>query len=227
MDCLGWLDYQLSRPTWLTLPDHPVHTFGLSTLKESVAAWRACEHPSSEQCDALQQALEAALTSADWGRLRKSLYARKRRRRQHDRVDKAVTISLTPAAHQALVELRDLAQAETFSDAIEHSLQSTITELRQQKESSLQEELKALFKPIPASKFVALVEAYLSYAQEKRSLANSCKIAHQLFKKRPERDTLKLVRDRLLEDLVWNETHLNIPFRQLKPFANVPLPNPS
>lgn len=221
LDCLDWLDHQLSQPTWLTQSEHPVHEFGLKALKECVVQWRDIDRPTDDLCQSAQGILESSLTMDDWGRMRKSLSARKRRRREKRSDSKTVNITLTPAAHQALTELRDLSGAATFSDAIENHLQCAMTDLRKGREAQLIQQLKDLFRPLPASKFVKLVESYLALAQEKRSLANSCKIAQQLFMKRPERDTLKLVRDRFIEDLIWNELHLGVNYSEIEPITEL------
>lgn len=214
-DCLDWLDYQLQQPDWLNEPDHPVHHFGLAVLKECVTQWRDIDRPSKDLCQSTQSILEESLTMDDWGRMRKSLSARKRRRRERRRHQKSINITLTPSAHEALQEFRSLSGAATFSEALEQHLTEALSALRADRERQLTEELKEMLAPFKASRLIHLVETYLELAQTRRSLANSCKIAHQLFTKRPDRDSLRLVRDRFIEDLIWNDSHLKIPYTQL------------
>lgn len=220
-DCLDWLDYQLQQPDWLNEPDHPVHGFGLAVLKECVVQWRDIGRPTADLCQSTQSILEESLTIDDWGRMRKSLSARKRRRRERQRHRKAINITLSPAAHEALQDFRALSGAATFSDALENHLVDALNNLRAHREQQLTDELKSKLSSFKASELIQQVEVYLELANSKRSLANSCKIAHHLFIKRPDRDSLRLVRDRFIEDLIWNETHLKIPYGQL-----ISLPEP-
>jgi hypothetical protein len=215
LDCLDWFEHQTNQPHWVEKPDHPIHSFGLATLKECLAQWREVEQPTRELLDSVQEILEPSFTLEDWGRLRKSLSARKRRRRERRLEVKPVNITLSPESHRLLVEYRDLSNASTFSDAVEQVLQNALTDIRVQFEKTLQMEIMDRLKSLKASEIIKTVEAYLDLAQEKRSLANSCKIAYQLFIKRPERDTLRLVCDRFAEDLVWNEIHLKISYKTL------------
>lgn len=215
LDCLDWFDHQLSQPHWLTEPDHPIHSFGLATLKECLTQWREVEKPSRELLDSVQEILEPSFSMEDWGRLRKSLSARKRRRREKRLEVKPVNITLTPESHHLLVEYRDLSNASTFSEAIELAMQNALTTIRAQFEKELHLEVMESLKGLKASEIIKTVEDYLELAQEKRSLANSCKIAYQLFRKRPDRDSLTLVCDRFAEDLVWNEVHLKISYKKL------------
>lgn len=209
-DCLDWLDHQLQQPDWLHEPDHPIHSVGLSVIKECVAQWRDIDHPSDALCRSAQDILQESLTMEDWARMRKSLSARKRRRRERQRHNRAVNITLTPQAHEALTEFRLLSGAHTFSEALEHHLQDSMITLRAQHERKLTAELQHRFQSLTTSVLLQMVEDYLELSQHRRSLANACKIAHQLYRKRPERDTLRLVRDRFIEDLVWNDTHLKV-----------------
>jgi len=163
----------------------------------------------------------ASLDNDDWGRLRKSLSAKKRRRREKRLDTKPVNITLTSAAHQILNDFKDLSGSSTLSDAIELGFQQAIDDLRAKKEVSMAEDIMALLRTYKASEIIKIVEKYLLLAKERRSLANSCKIAYQLFTKRPDRNSLKLVCDRFAEDLVWNEIHLKISHQQLSIFANV------
>lgn len=214
-DCLDWLDYQLQQPHWIHEPDHPIHSFGLAVLRECVVQWRDIDRPTQDLCASAQEILQDSLTMEDWSRLRKSLSARKRRRTQRKQQSKAVNITLTPAAHEALTQFRLLSGAATFSEALEDHLQEPLAQLRQLREQRLTSELKERLAKLKASEVVALVEHYLEMTLKRRSLANSCKIAHQLFLKRPDRESLRLVRDRFIEDLIWNDSHLKIAFSDL------------
>jgi hypothetical protein len=218
LDILDWVEHQLNQPQWLTMPEHPVHSFGLSTLKDCVVEWRSVEKPSADLCTSAQAILEESVTIEDWGRMRKSLSARKRRRRDRRQENKSINITLTPNAHRALVEFRDLSGASTFSDAIENHLQNTLADLRKQYERTLADTIHENLKGLKASELIKKVAQYLELAQSRRSLANSCKIAYQLFMKRPEKNTLALVRDRFVEDLIWNELHLSVEYHTLPVF---------
>ena len=61
-DCLDWLDYQLQQPNWLNEPDHPVHRFGISTLKDCVVQWRDIDRPTKDLCQSTLTILEESLT---------------------------------------------------------------------------------------------------------------------------------------------------------------------
>lgn len=218
LDILDWLEHQLNQPQWLTMHEHPIHSFGLATLKDCVVEWRTVEKPTRDLCSSAQTILEESLTMDDWGRMRKSLSARKRRRRERRQENKSINITLTPSAHRALVEFRELSGATTFSDAIENHLNNTLEDLRKQHELTLEQNIQAILKDLKASELIKMVASYLELAQTRRSLANSCKIAHQLFMKRPDRNSLVLVRDRFVEDLIWNELHLNVEYHSLPMF---------
>jgi hypothetical protein len=215
LDCLDWLDHQLKQPHWITELEHPIHSFGIATLNECIAQWREVDKPTDELCQSVQEILEPSFTIEDWGRLRKSLSARKRRRKEKRLENKQINITLTPSAHHMLVEYRNMSSAATFSEAIELSMGEAMNALRVQFEQHLQAEIIESLVDKKPSEVIKLVETYLALAQERRSLANSCKIAHQLFLKRPERETLRLTRDRFAEDLVWNEVHLKITYKSL------------
>jgi hypothetical protein len=220
LDCLDWFEHQLNQPHWLTKVDHPIHGFGLATLKECLVQWREIDKPSKELLASVQEILEPSFTLEDWGRLRKSLSARKRRRREKRLEAKPVNITLTPDSHRLLVEYRDLSGAATFSDAINLAMQKAIVDIRVNFEKRLHTEIIDRLKQLKASDIVKTVEGYLALAREKRSLANSCKIAHQLFIKRPDRESLRLVCDRFSEDLVWNEVHLKVSYLSLINFPD-------
>ncbi len=219
-DCLDWLDHQLAQPTWLTERDHPVHSIGLSTLKDCLNQWRDVDRPTLDLCQSVQDILVRSLTMEDWGRLRKSLSARKRRRRETRLAEKPINITLTPSAHQMLVEYRDLSATGTLSEAVETAIQQALVELRESRERDLERELLEFLRHFKASVLIEVVQNYLELTTTRRSLANSCKIAHQLFLKRPDRNSLRLVRDRFVEDLVWNETHLKVPYASLNLFPD-------
>ena len=215
LDSLDWLDHQLASPVWLTIEEHPVHQLGLMTLRECLNQWRDVSKPTDELCASVQEILDSSLTLDDWGRLRKSLSARKRRRREQRIEEKQVNITLTPSAHQALVDYRDLSTSATFSEAIENAVRHALAELQENQEKHLNVELLDHCKVLKASELIAMVKLYLERTERNRSLANACKIALLLFLKSPDRSSLRLVRDRFIEDLIWNQTHLKINYRSL------------
>ena len=219
LDCLDWLDHQLSLPDWVLKEGHPIHSFGLMTLRDCLNQWREVKKPTDELCDSVQEILEASFTIEDWGRLRKSLSARKRRRQEARIDEKPINITLTPSAHQMLVEFRDLSSSATFSEAVESAIRQALVELQHQQEHDLTKTLLNHCQSLKASELIAQVERYLQRTEQKRSLANSCNIAHQLFLKRPDRSSLQLVRDRFIEDLIWNQVHLKISYQSLGLFS--------
>lgn len=209
-DCLDWFEYQLSQPHWLTDINHPIHSFGLSTLKECLTQWREIEHPTIELCESVQQIVEPSFTLEDWARLRKSLSARKRRRKEKQLDIKPVNITLTDEAHRQLKDYKNYTASTTLSEAILNALSFATESAKKAFEQKLQQQLKRLLGDYKPSIQVSLIDSYLVLAQQRRSLANSCKIAYQLFKKRPEASTLSMAVDRLIEDLIWNEVHLKV-----------------
>ncbi len=220
LDCLDWLEHQLALPHWLTMDEHPIHQLGLMTLQECLYQWREVATPTDELCQSVQKILDTSLTIDDWGRLRKSLSARKRRRHQKRIDEKQVNITLTPSAHQMLVDYRDMASCATFSEALESAISHALDELRESQVKDLNLVLLELTQTLKASELITMVEDYLTRSEQKRSLANSCKIAHQLFLKRPDRSSLRLVRDRFIEDLIWNQVHLKIGYQSLGLFTD-------
>ena len=215
LDCLDWVDHQLSLPLWIEQPEHPIHTIGLASLKNKLDQWRQQQFPSTQIRTEAQELLEQAFTIDDWGRLRKALSARKRRRREERLEQKAVNVTLTPDAHKMITEYRNLTACQTISEAIEHALQDALAQARGNAAQVLNEQIMQQLMPLKASEIVQLVAAYLELAGQQRSLANSCKIAFQLFSKRPDRESLKLLCDRFSEDLIWNQVHLHITYDSL------------
>ncbi|WP_320822765.1 hypothetical protein [Reinekea sp.] len=220
-DCLDWLDYQLTLPDWLSRPDHPIHGVGIAGLKDHLMQWRAIEPPHKDLYQSAQLVLNEALQDDDWGRLRKALSAKKRRRREKRLDTQPINITLSAAAHELLLDYKQLSGALTLSDAIEQGLQPGMLELAQRHEQELLAELLERVGHIKASELVKIIENYLKLAVARRSLANSCKIARQLFLKRPDRGTYKLMMERFVEDLVWNNVHLKIHYREFELFTEL------
>lgn len=215
LDCLDWLDYQCARSDWYTTVNHPAQIFGISKLKRSVRDWRAVTRPSDEDLATVQEILICVLTAEDWSRLRKALSARKRRRREAIQDAKPINITLTPTAHQLLVEYRDLTDSGTLSDAIELGLQSAMLDARRFKEKNLETTIREWLESQPPKAIIKSSERYLTITNKRKTLANSCRFAQQVFNRRRNTDNFKLLRERFIEDLIWNELHLKVGFQQL------------
>lgn len=218
LDCLDWVDHQLSLPLWAEQPDHPLNAIGVKTLQDKLDYWRTVTFPNQAMLNGAQQVLEQSFTMEDWARLRKALSARKRRRREQRMEQKAVNVTLTTNAHKMIVEYRNLTGCQSISDAIECALKDALNEARVNAERVLTDQIMSLLMALKASEIVQVVAAYLELTAGKRTLANSCKIAFQLFSKRPDRESLKLLCDRFTEDLIWNQIHLQIPYHSLSLF---------
>jgi hypothetical protein len=225
LDCLDWIDHQINQPHWLEQADHPIHTLGIAKIQRHLSQWRTAQYPTKTALKHAQSILEQVFTIDDWGRLRKALSARKRRRREQRIEQKSVNITLTPNAHRMIIEYRNLTGCQTISEAIEHALNDVLREAAENAEQVLSERVMQQLMCLKASEIVEVVAKYLDIAAQRRTLANSCKIAFQLFSKRPGRDSLKLLCDRFCEDLIWNQVHLNISYDSLSLFDQVAIEN--
>lgn len=215
LDCLDWLDHQCARSDWYTLAQHPAQIFGISKLKHCVREWRSIARPSESELASAQKILLDVLTTDDWGRLRKALSARKRRRRESTQDTKPVNITLTRLAHQLLAEYRDLTDSTTLSDAIEVGLQGAMSEARRQKEKKLETAIQDWLQTYPPKAIIRSSERYLAITDQRKTLANSCRFALQVFNRRRDAASFQLLRERFVEDLVWNELHLKVSFKEL------------
>jgi hypothetical protein len=215
LDCLDWLSYQLTLPKWLEQPKHSIHDMGIPALMDCVNQWRDIVNPSDELCSAAQTILDNALETEDWARLRKALSAKKRRRKEKRYDTSPVNITLTPEAHKVLIEFKELIGEETISSAIIEGLRETIGKLTATNEVERTKLFQKTLKTYRASELVQLVGNYLNRSDERKSLANSCKIAFQLFQKRPDKTSFNMILDRFVEDIVWNETHLKIDLAEM------------
>lgn len=200
------------------LQDHPIHQIGISRLQEKLSEWRVIEHPSKELCQDVQFILQNALDEDDWARLRKSLSAKRRRRRERRLQQKPVNITLTPEAHLVLAEYKRLANIETLSQAIESGLTAALAELKIKVESEQINRLRETFAGMKNEVFQSIASSYIKLSLERRNLANSCKIAMQLYEQNPDGETLNMLKLRLAEDLAWNELHLNVSVSSLNLF---------
>lgn len=217
-DTLDWLNNQLGQPEWLVNGDHPIHRFGIVALRECLVEWQMVSHPTEALCGSAQAILTEALHDDDWARLRKALSARRRRRRERRGDQKSVNITLSPIAHAHLVELKEISGFSTLSETLETALPEATKQAKSAKAKQLSAEILTRLKALKPIDQVLLIEKYLTKTQERRSLANACKIAYQLFRKRSDADSLKLLQERFVEDLVWNELHLSISYLTLDLF---------
>ncbi|MFQ3281496.1 hypothetical protein [Reinekea sp.] len=215
LDCLDWLSYQLTLPKWLEQPKHSIHDMGIPALMDCVNQWRDVAVPSDELCTAAQKILDNALESEDWARLRKALSAKKRRRKEKRYDTSPINITLTPEAHKVLIEFKELIGEDTISSAIIEGLRESISKLSANNAVERTKQIQQTLKTYRASELVQLVGNYLNRSDERKSLANSCKIAFQLFQKRPDKTSFNMILDRFVEDIVWNETHLKIDLAEM------------
>lgn len=219
-DALDWLDYQLGRPDWLVEETHPIHRTGLATVKDRLRRFRETAQPGPADCEALQNLLNDSLERRDWDRLRKTLSARRRRRRERRSHQGPVNLTVSGQAHHWLKQLSQAGGYATLSEALEDQLPDLVarleSETQQQRFAALQHQLDAW----PLAELLKAIEAYLTAASRQRSLATACRIAYQWYQREPDATKAGLLRERFIEDLVWNEVHLKQPAQNfLKPGA--------
>lgn len=210
-DALDWLDYQLNQPGWLVAQGHPIHQLGIAHFKEQLRQFREIEEPKQGHCDDLQALLTEALERSDWDRLRKTLSARRRRRREKRTNQGPVNLTLSGQAHQWLKQLAQAGQHNTLSDALEQHLPDLVAQLEADAQSQRAAKLEAELAGWSQSRLLQAIETYLSQAAEERSLATACRIAYQWYQREPDANKAGLLRERFIEDLVWNEAHLKRP----------------
>jgi hypothetical protein len=210
IDCLDWLDYQSKTPDWNMLQEHPIHEIGIPELQEKIAIWRAIGSPSKEDLRKLQLILDHSLTEQDRSRMRKSLSAKKRRRKDKRMLSKPVNVTLTPNAHNILVEYKMLAQIETLSEAIESGLKSALQELKSKHQADRARQLEHQLTKLSWQELVSCAQRYLHTADNRKSLSNNCKVALSMFLNDQNQSSASLLVDRLVEDLVWNEIYLQV-----------------
>ncbi|TCS42530.1 hypothetical protein [Reinekea marinisedimentorum] len=209
-DCLDWLDYQSQRTEWIAMPDHPVHEIGIHGLQERIAKWRALERPAKEDFRKVQLILDHSLTEQDRSRMRKSLSAKKRRRRDKRMLTKPVNVTLTPQAHATLVEFKELSSIETLSEAIETGLEAALQGLKARKEMERLKQLNHRLASLSWPELEGCARNYLKIAETRKSLSDNCKVALQMFLDDQCQSSANLLVDRLVEDLVWNELYLQV-----------------
>lgn len=210
-DALDWLDYQLSQPTWLLAEQHPIHHYGLASFKEQCRQFREVTEPGQGHCDDLQAILNEVLERSDWDRLRKTLSARRRRRREKRTNQGPVNLTLSGQAHQWLKQLAQAGQYSTLSEALEQQLPDLVAQLEADIQAERALAIEAELQPWPQDRLLAAIEAYLAQAANERSLATACRIAYQWYQREPDITKAALLRERFIEDLVWNEAHLKRP----------------
>lgn len=210
-DALDWLDYQLSQPSWLLAEQHPIHRFGLAHFKQECRQFREVEEPGQGHCDDLQAILNDVLERTDWDRLRKTLSARRRRRREKRTNQGPVNLTLSGQAHQWLKQLAQAGQYRTLSEALEQQLPDLVAQLEADVQAKRALAIEAELQPWPQHRLLQAIEAYLAQAANERSLATACRIAYQWYQREPDNTKAGLLRERFIEDLVWNEAHLKRP----------------
>lgn len=207
-DALDWLDYQLSQPGWLVAENHPIHHLGLATFKEQLRQFREVEEPGQGHCDDLQALLTEALERSDWDRLRKTLSARRRRRREKRTNQGPVNLTLSGQAHQWLKQLAQAGHYSTLSAALEDQLPDLVAQLEADAQAERAAAIETELADWPQARLLRAIEAYLAQAADERSLATACRIAYQWYQREPDATKAGLLRERFIEDLVWNEAHL-------------------
>jgi hypothetical protein len=207
-DTLDWLEYQLSQPGWLVAEAHPVHNQGLAYLTERVHQCRYVQSPTHPDCDALQHLLEQCLDRSDWDRLRKTLSARRRRRRERRMAQSPVNLTLNTQAHHWLKQLARAGHFTTLSDALAETLPELVAEMEQRAQVELKARLENAIADWTELSLAEAVDRYLETARSDRSLATACRIAFQWYQRDPDQNKARMLRERFVEDLVWNEVHL-------------------
>ncbi len=207
-DTLDWLEYQLSQPGWLLDEAHPAHQQGLAHLTERIHQCRYVQTPTHPDCDALQTLLEYNLDRSDWDRLRKTLSARRRRRRERRLAQSPINLTLTTQAHHWLKQLARAGQYTTLSDALVESLPALVADLESKAQGNLKAELERALASWTELDLISATDQYLETARSDRSLATACRIAFQWHQRDPDRHKAQMLKERFIEDLVWNEIHL-------------------
>lgn len=207
-DTLDWIEYQLSQPGWLLDEEHPVHKQGLAHLTERIHQCRYVQTPTHPDCDGLQALLEHNLDRSDWDRLRKTLSARRRRRRERRLAQSPVNLTLSTQAHNWLKQLARAGQYTTLSDALVATLPRLVAELESQAQANLKAKLERALANWTEFDLIRAVDQYLENARADRSLATACRIAFQWHQREPDRHKAQMLKERFIEDLVWNEVHL-------------------
>lgn len=207
-DVLDWVEYQLKQPDWLTDPEHPVHEQGITNLAQRIEQLRLVSTPTYPDCGLLQRLLNDCLPRYDWDKLRKSLSARRRRRRERRTRQAPVNLTLTPDAHHWMKQLVRAGGFATLSDALESTLPDLVAALESQAREARYQDLATILDQYDSAALCRAVEFYLEQTSEHRSLATACRIAYQWYLGAPDAHKEGLLRERFLEDLVWNETHL-------------------
>lgn len=207
-DTLDWLDFQLRQTDWLINEEHPIHETGLAEFTARLRQFRNVVQPSHPDCEALQQLLTSALGRGDWDRLRKTLSARRRRRRERRLSQAPVNLTLTVQAHHWLKQLMQAGSHGTLSEALEAHLPEIVAKLEAQTQQERYTAIEQVLRTWSTPELLAGIERYLSRARQERSLATACRIAYQWYQREPDRNKESLMRERFIEDLVWNESHL-------------------
>ncbi|MHA7878253.1 MAG: hypothetical protein ACX931_00550 [Saccharospirillum sp.] len=210
-DVLDWLTYQLNQPDWLTNPEHPVHRSGIRHLADRVEQLRHVSVPTHPDCQLLQAYLNECLARHDWDKLRKTLSARRRRRREKRTQQAPINVTLSPDAHHWLKQLVRAGGFATLSEAVEGTLPDLVATLESQARDHRYQDLAGHFARYDAPALCGAVEYYLEQTSHQRSLATACRIAYQWYLGAPDAHKEALLRERFLEDLVWNESHLGWP----------------
>ncbi|WP_394169340.1 hypothetical protein [Saccharospirillum alexandrii] len=210
-DTLDWLEYQLSQPGWLLDEAHPVHQQGLAHLTERLHQCRYVQSPTHPDCDALQTLLEQNLDRPDWDRLRKTLSARRRRRREKRLAQSPVNLTLTTQAHHWLKQLARAGRFATLSDALVDALPAMVADLEAHAQKTLKTDLEQTLASWTELDLIANADQYLTAARNDRSLATACRIAFQWYQRDPDRHKAQMLKERFIEDLVWNQIHLGKP----------------
>lgn len=233
-DTLDWLEYQLSQPGWLLDDEHPVYKQGLAHLTERIHQCRYVQSPTHPDCEALQTLLEHSLDRPDWDRLRKTLSARRRRRRERRLAQSPVNLTLSTQAHHWLKQLARAGQFNTLSDALTETLPTLVAQLELQAQNNLKAALERTLAEWTEFDLIRAADQYLENARDDRSLATACRIAFQWHQRDPDRHKAEMLKERFIEDLVWNEVHLGkaatlyltaAPTNQNEPRAGLTPPN--
>ena len=143
--------------------------------------------------------------------MRKTLSARRRRRREKRLAQSPVNLTLTSQAHHWLKQLARAGRFATLSDALVAVLPALVADLEARAQETLKTDLEQTLASWTELDLIASADQYLAAARSDRSLATACRIAFQWHQRDPDRHKAKMLKERFIEDLVWNQIHLGKP----------------
>jgi hypothetical protein len=122
-----------------------------------------------------------------------------------------VNLTLSTQAHHWLKQLARAGQFNTLSEALAQSLPSLVSDIEQQAKVQLEAKLTLVIENWLEFDLIRVVDSYLNQAKTDRRLATACRIAFHWHQRDPDRHKANMLKERYIEDLVWNEIHLGRP----------------